>query len=228
MEDIVVKKTLTLLSLLTFLFVSLAAQAASKNGVVTSRDGRQTTATKGASKFYAPSYQPDAGDAVIYNNFSNYPLGVYWCCSGWTISGPNSIIGATYADGMPFTPAANATVTKIVVAVGYVTGTNGATVSLNADAGNLPGAVIGKFDIAGLPPFGSCCATEFKSSGKGAPITAGTQYWVVVQTTAKTADTWDAWNMNDTNQTTQPFAFFNDGSWVNTSGVLGAFAVVGH
>ena len=37
---------------------------------------------------------------------------------------------------------------KITVAVGNVTGTNGATVSLNADAGGLPGAVIkkGAFD----------------------------------------------------------------------------------
>jgi hypothetical protein len=91
----------------------------------------------------------------------------------------------------------------------------------------LPGSVIGKFDATGLPPFGSCCTTIFKSSGGGAPITAGTQYWVVVQTSSKTQDTWDAWNDNDTNQTAQPFAFSNNGSWVNTSGVLGAFAVVG-
>jgi hypothetical protein len=227
MEEIAVKKTLTLV-LVSFLFVSLTALAASKNGIALSKNGQMTTATMGASGFFAPTYQPPAGDTVIYNNFSTYPLGVYWCCSGWTISGPNSPIGATYADGMPFTPAANGTVNRIAVAVGYVTGTNGVTVSLNNDAGGLPGSVIGKFDLSGLPAFGSCCVTEFKASGHGAPVTAGTQYWVVVQTSNNTADTWDAWNENDTNQTIQTFAFDNNGSWGLVSGVLGAFAVTGH
>ena len=221
------KKTLVVLSLVTLLLFSLTAMAASKNGFTTSRDGRQTTAPA-AGNFLPYNFQPDSGETVIYNNLSNYPLGVYWCCSGWTISGPNSIIGATYADGMPFTPAANGTVNKIVVGVGYVTGTNGVTVSLNQDAGGIPGAVIGKFDVTGLPTFGSCCVTVSKSTSGGAKVTAGTQYWVVVQTSTNTTDTWDAWNMNDTNQTTQSFAFFNNGSWVPTGGVLGAFAVLGH
>jgi hypothetical protein len=222
-----VKKTLTLV-LVCFFCLTLTALAASKNGIATSKGGQLTTATMGATGFFAPTYQPPDGETVIYNNFSNYPLGVYWCCSGWTISGPNSLIGATYADGMPFTPAANGTVNRIAVAVGYVTGTNGVTVSLNKDAGGLPGAVIGQFDLSGLPAFGSCCVTEFKSSGAGASVTAGTQYWVVVQTSNKTSDTWDAWNENDTNQTNQTFAFDNNGSWGLVSGVLGAFAVTGH
>lgn len=228
LEEIIVKKTLTLLSLVAFLCLSLTAFAASKNGIVTSNGGRVTTATHGASMSIGSGFQPDAGLSAIYNNFSNYPLGMYWCCQGWTISGPNSLIGATYADAMPFTPATNATATEIAVGVGYVTGTNGVTVSLNADSGNLPGSVIAHFDGAGLPAFGSCCAVIFKSSSKGVALSAGTQYWVVVQTSNNTADTWDAWNDNDTNQTAQPFAFSNNGVWGNTSGILGAFAVLGH
>lgn len=226
MEEIAVKKTLTLV-LVSFLFVSLTALAASNNGIATSKGGQMTTATRGAVGFVAPTYLPREGETVIYNNLSNYPLGVYWCCSGWTISGPNSPIGATYADAMPFTPAANGKVNKIVVAVGYVTGTNGVTVSLNNDAGGLPGSVIGKFDASNLPAFGSCCVVEMKGGGGGVAVTAGTQYWVVVQTSSKTADTWDAWNENDTNQTIQTFAFDNNGSWGLVSGVLGAFAVLG-
>ena len=220
------KKTLVVLSLVTLLLFSLSAMAASKNGYTTTQGGRQTTAPVG--HFLPFNFQPDAGEAVIYNNFSNYPLGVYWCCSGWTISGPNSIIQATYADGMPFTPATNATVTKVAVGVGYVTGTNGVTVSLNADAGGIPGAVIGKFDLTGLPNFGSCCVVMSKSSSRGVAVTGGTTYWIVVQTSDNTSDTWDAWNENDTNQTNQAFAFYNNGSWTPTSGVLGAFAVLGH
>lgn len=220
------KKTLVVLSLVTLLLFSLSAMAASKNGYTTTQGGRQTTAPAG--HFLPFNFQPPADEAVIYNNLSNYPLGVYWCCTGYTISGPNSIIGATYADAMPFTPSANGTVNKIAVAVGWVTGANAVTVSLNADAGGVPGAVIGKFDLNGLPSFGSCCVVESKSSSKGASVTAGTQYWVVVQTTSGGTDTWAAWNDNDTNQTIQPTAFYNNGSWLPSSGIVGGMAVLGH
>lgn len=221
------KKTLVVLSLVTFLLFSLTAFAASKNGIATTQNGRQTTAPA-AGHFLPFNIEHDSDEAVIYNNFSSYPLGVYWCCTGWTISGPNSIIGATYADGMPFTPSSSGTVNKIAVAVGWVTGANSVTVSLNADAGGVPGAVIGKFDLTGLPGFGTCCVVASKSSSKGAPVTGGTQYWVVVQNSASGTDTWAAWNDNDTNETNQPFAFDNNGVWTPTSGILGGFAVFGH
>jgi len=221
-----VKKTLTLV-LVSFLLVSLTAFAASKNGISTSHNGQVTATAKPSGTFFGGGPIADIGETVIYNNLSNYPLGVYWCCEGWTISGPNSPIGATYADGMPFTPAANGKVTKLVVAVGYVTGTNSVEISLNADANGLPGNVIGKFDVTGLPSFGSCCVTVSKGGGGGVSVTAGTQYWVVVQTDSKSADTWNAWNDNDTNETAQPFAFNNNGVWGATEGILGAFAVVG-
>jgi hypothetical protein len=169
----------------------------------------------------------DSNLAVLFNNFNSDPNNVYECCVGYTISGPSSAVAATYADAMPFTPGMNATVTKIAVAVGYVTGTNAVTVSLNADSGGLPGAVLKKFNLSGLPAFGSCCVVETHGTG-GVPVTAGTQYWVVVKTTKKTKDTWDAWNLNNTDTSSQTFAFYNNGSWGLTSGTLAAFKVMGN
>jgi hypothetical protein len=194
-------------------------------GVTTSKDGRVTIASSPRSAIAPGVDITDGALKTIYNNFSKYPLGRYWCCSGWTISGPNSPIAIDIAAAMPFTAPGNGTVTRIVVAVGYVTGANGVTVSLNSDSGGLPGTSLGSFDHTGLPQFGSCC-TVVVSNG-GIPITAGSKYWVVVSTGPDTLDTWDAWNQNDTNQTNQPFASRTNGVWSPSLGILGAFAVQG-
>jgi len=209
---------------LALIFSIPALAVTTHRGVTTSKDGKVTVATSPASGFTPGT---DVIDALlpIYNNLSTYPLGRYWCCSGWTISGPNSIVGQTYAAAMPFTPAGNATVTKLVVSVGYVTGTNGVTVTLNSDAGGLPGSALASFDLSGLPQFGSCCTLQV--SNTGVPVTGGTKYWVVVATGDDTLDTWDAWNQNDTNQTNQPFASYNNGVWSPSLGILGGFAVLG-
>ena len=167
----------------------------------------------------------DGALKTIYNNFSSYPLGRYWCCSGWTISGPTSPIAQDIAVAMPFTAPGNGAVTRIAVAAGYVTGTNGVTVSLYDDSGGLPGTSLGSLDSTGLPQFGSCCTVVV--SNVGIPITAGSKYWVVLSTGPNTLDTWDAWNQNDTNQTNQPFASRTNGVWTLSSGILGAFAVQG-
>jgi hypothetical protein len=213
------------LCLAVLALASVTALAADKSGISTSKDGRQTYSAKVSG--YIPGMLPDAGLKVIYNNISTYPLGRYWCCSGWTISASGSIIGAQFADAMPFTPTSNAHVTKIVVGVGYVTGTNGVTVSLNDDNNGLPGDPIASFDLSNLPTFGTCCVLEIQNYSPGTAVTKGTQYWIVVTTGPNTPDTWDAWNQNDTNETSQTFAFQDNGVWSITSGILGSFAVFG-
>jgi len=205
-------------------FFSMAMFAAGKNQASVSKDGRTTYTTRVSG--YLPGIPlNDASVQVIYNTISTYPLARYWCCSGWTISAQGSIIGTQFADAMPFTPSANFNVTKIVVGVGYVTGTNGVTVSLNSDNNGLPGNPIASFDLSNLPAFGSCCVLEIQNGS--VPITKGTQYWIVVTTGPKTSDTWDAWNQNDTNETNQTFAFQQNGVWSLTSGILGSFGVFG-
>lgn len=212
--------------LLLLLIVSLTALAASSKGISTSKDGRRTTASQPASFSNPLRANPLSGLKIIYDNASNYPLGVYWCCSGYTITGSGSAVGTQYADGMSFTPSVNATVTHIGLAVGYVSGDNEIAVSLNADNNGLPGNALGSFTLSSLPAFGDCCSVEVESL-TGVPVTAGTPYWIVVQTTTPTSTTWVVWNDNDTDQTLQPTAYQNAGVWQTSEGIVAAFGVAG-
>lgn len=205
------------------LVFSIPALAGSRNGITTSKDKRLTFASPSVRSIPGPDL---IAAKIIYNNISRVELGRYNCCTGYTISGPDSPVADTWAHAMPFTPAVNDTIKKVLVAVGYVTGTNGVTVSVNEDAGGLPGNALQTFSLIGLQNFGSCCLVEIADAHR-IPVAAGTQYWVVVATSDDTSDTWDAWNWNVTDQTAQPYAFFNNGVWQQASGILSAFAVLG-
>ena len=201
---------------------SATALAASKNGVTTSKNGRQTIATKPQTKVFQPYVDNDAPASTIFSNLgSAYPLGVYWCCTGGTISGPLSIIGTEYWEAIGFTPSANANVTKIAVAVGYVTGaTTDVILSLTKDSGGVPGAVLKKWKLKSMPSFGSCCVVDQKG-GASIPVTAGTPYWVTVSTESN-SDIWAAWNMNDVDQVTPvPTAYAVGGVWTSYMGYPG-------
>jgi len=57
---------------------------------------------------------------TIFSNLaSKYPKGVYWCCSGYNVMGPNSGVGEQWM-AAAFTPDADGTVTKIEVGAGVV------------------------------------------------------------------------------------------------------------
>jgi hypothetical protein len=217
----------TLLTLAVLALASVTAFAASKDGIITSKDGRKTIATERAKSFtpFVPGKDP-----VIYGNFAiKYPDGVYWCCEGGTISGPNSVLATEYWEAAGFTPSASVNVTKIKVAVGYVTGTTTDVIlSLNDDANGIPGNVIKKWKVKNLNTFGSCCTVESKSGSIA--VTAGTPYWVVVSTEA-TSDIWAAWNIDDTLQLPTdaiPSAYYTGGVWTGYQGYPGfAFEVDG-
>jgi len=196
---------------------------ASTQGVTTTKDKRLTIASPALRFVPGPNIPLSA--QIIFNNISRTESLRYNCCTGYTISGPNSPIGQTFADGMPFTPTANNTIQRLLVAVACVTGPSAVTLSVNEDAGGLPGDVIQSFELSNLPQFGSCCLLE--ATNVNIPVAAGTQYWVVVATGAGTSDTWNAWNWNLTDQTNQPFAFFNNGVWQPSAGILASFAVLG-
>lgn len=211
--------------LVATVFIGASALAAGPAATV---HGLTTSIAPGATANAVVPRQAPAhvlGLKDIVNTFNSDPNNAYDCCNGWTVSAAGSITGFQQDVAMPFTPDKNYAVKTITVAVGYVAGTNGATVSLNADAGGLPGAVIKKGVVTGLPTFGTCCVTA-SINGKGAPVTAGTQYWVVVKTDKKSADTWDAWNMN-TIGASGAFAFNTGTGWQLTSGPTSAYSVTG-
>lgn len=221
------KKTLVCLVVLA---LSIGAFAASKNGITTSNNGRQTNAPRGNSKVFTPYVDTDSPETTIFNNIgSAYPLGAYWCCTGGTVSGPLSVIGDEFWEAAGFTPSKDGTITKVKVAVGYVTGnTTDVVLTVSADAGGVPGKILKKWKASGLPTFGSCCTVTTKKNA-GVKVTAGTLYWITVQTEAD-SDIWAAFNLNDTDQVDpMPTAFAQAGAWQGYQGVPAfAFAVIGN
>jgi hypothetical protein len=207
----------------------LAALAAGgHHGIVTSQDGRMAIAKQGPSHI-TPFNEP-AGLTTIAGNLSKYPNGVYFCCYGYTISGPESFLGSAYWIAIPFTPSANITAKEIEVSVGYGgDGTNGVTVSLNSDSSGLPGPALASVDATNLSDYGECCTLVTAGGGSGLPLTGGTQYWVVVSTSTSTENTFDAWAFNSTDMRDYPFASYNSSSgvWGASDGLLPGYAVLG-
>jgi hypothetical protein len=190
-----------LLTLTVLALASLTAFAASKDGVVVSKDGRTTIATKRTASVDR-AVSTDAGLVTIFSNIGTaYPEGSYWCREGATITGPTAMSGfPEYWVAGAFTPTANHTVTKVKVAVGFVQGTNGLVLGIYSDSNGVPGTALKTWNLSNLPTFGSCCTLESKSDVAGISVTAGTQYWVVLKTNSKESNTWAAFNVNDTDQ----------------------------
>ncbi|MFZ0284084.1 MAG: choice-of-anchor R domain-containing protein [Terriglobales bacterium] len=216
------------LSVLTLAGIAALA-AAGHHGIVTSQDGRMSIAQHGPSHV-TPFNQPATELATIAGNLSKYPYGTFFCCYGYTISGPDSFLGAAYWVAIPFTPTANYKASRIEVAVGWGgEGVNGVTVSLNADSNGLPGSVIASIDKTGLSDYGDCCQLVVAGGGSGATVNQGTQYWVVVSTDASTETTFDAWAFNSTDMRAYPFASYSstNGFWSASDGLLPGYAVLG-
>lgn len=219
-------RVLGCVAVLVLVGVTALAVGSKKEGYITANGGRMTIALRGPMPTYTPA---DPGDATLATIFSNLGTGgnVYNCCTGYTISAVGSIIGQQNWIAEAFTPANNATVTKVKVAVGYVTGANGVTFGLAKDKNGIPGGLLKSWSKTGLPAFGSCCTLLTGKDAAGIPVKAGVQYWVVVKTNAKTSDTWDAFNWSNSGVGT--LANNTGSGWVNLgSGTQSAFAVLGN
>jgi len=217
------------LSVLTLAGVVALASAGHHHGILTSPDGRFAIATQGSGHF-TPAAEPDSTLTVVAGNLSKYPLGVYFCCYGATISGPQSFLGSENWAAVPFTPTANYTVKELRASVGWgQNGTNGVTLGLYSDASGLPGTVLFARNVTNLGTFGLCCTLAEAKDSTGVAITSGTQYWVVASTSSSTTTTFDAWAFNSTEQTYSTYAFFNtsNNAWLTTSFVLPGFEVLG-
>jgi hypothetical protein len=162
------------------------------------------------------------GLTPIINTFNTDPNNLYDCCGGWTVSSKGSIVGAKQAVGMAFTPTTDTNLRKVVVAVGWVTGANHVTMSLQTDVGGMPGDSIKRGQETDLNVFGDCCMVTAIPS-KPIPLKGGVQYWIVARATA---DTWAAWNQNNIGATGN-FAYNPGGGWQLTDSTLSAFAVYG-
>ena len=215
------------------LFFAAGFVAAAQNETIFSTirgdHARMTIVTKTPASFTATNIN-EAGLVTIFNSLASaYPKGEYWCCEGYNVMGSNSGAGEQWM-AAPFTPSANHTLTRIVVAAGYSQqGTNGIVISINDDSNGEPGQVLQSWNATNLPTFGSCCALVAKSDNPGISITAGKQYWIVLSTNSSEVDTVDAWNVADADQVdAATMASFSNGQWHVFQATPGlAFAVQG-
>lgn len=178
-------------------FLGTTADAAGVNGATVSKDKLTTQARPGASH-YVPAPPPNRMDTIFSNIGTRYPNGLYFCCYGNTISGPDSPIGQTIWNAVEFTPASDATIKEIDSAVALAAGSNHIVLNIAEDNGGVPGTVLGSFPVSGMGVFGDCC--NLVTAQPHIRVTGGTPYWFFISTDAQSADTWAAWPFNSTDQ----------------------------
>jgi hypothetical protein len=199
------KKTLMLTAAFGFAATAaLGAPTLSKDGLVTSVAKQPFT-----GGFYNVR-TPKKGLTVLFDSIGS---GGYYCCEGYTISGPSSAIGEQIWAAIQITPTANASVKQIAAGVGYVEGSNAAELAIYKDKGGVPGKMVWSADVSNLPDFGSTGTVTAEASVTHVKLTAGTPIWVAVQTDSNSSDTWDAWNLSNT--TDAPLAENEGSGWTN-------------
>jgi hypothetical protein len=140
-----------------------------------------------------PYQQVDNGKRVpLFSNLAtDNPNGLYFCCSGWELTGPDWPYGQYGYQwvAVQFTLAKPRVAHKIITSVTYFeTGVyTDFLLSLQADAGGIPSGTplgSGPWTVTmGSQSFGQCCSVEFEKLAGGLPLAAGT-YWVVWSTEA--------------------------------------------
>jgi hypothetical protein len=88
-----------------------------------------------------------------------------------------------YPWAVSFTPAGDFTFTELDLALGWVAGTNSATVALMSDAGGVPGTTTYQSWNIAIPAFALTCCGNFVTllaSGPPASLVSGTSLWVAV------------------------------------------------
>jgi hypothetical protein len=242
-EEIMTRKPVVLtvvgIAVLALVGVAALAAAGTNKGYVISDDGRTVTATKMPS-FITPARR-DAKLNTIAGNLSTYPFGTFFCCFGNTIAqeGSGNFPFTTWV-AIPFTPSANATVTRIEASVGTFGGTSEFELSIREDKAGLPGKPIKSFHITSPPTYGACCTLDVGNDKAGIPVTAGTQYWIAATTTSK--DVFEGgWAFNSTDMRSYPIASYcsgpstycgttNNGKWVagQSGDPLPGYAILGN
>jgi hypothetical protein len=146
---------------------------------------------------------PPAPLTTFFTNIGRkYPNGVYYCCAGIPVTGPNNNENAPeqwYA--VAYTPSATFTLKRIQLAVGYFSGTNNIIVAVFGDNGTgLPNVQLGEWHVRNMPPNGSCCLTETSVIGAGLALAAGVKYWIALKTINTDKDALVFWERNTTDQ----------------------------
>lgn len=171
---------------LTATFVLSAAAADRPGRVVHTTKGKITRAVRTPALY------------KIFNNLDlGNPTGLYNCCTGYIISGIDSVFGYSYAEAMAFTPQQNAKITKVSAGISYYgDGANQVDISVYSDSKGVPGTLLATGTVTNLQNFGSCCALATIKVTPPLAVSKGTQYWIVGDTPANGTgdDSIDVWN----------------------------------
>ncbi|HXM64261.1 MAG TPA: choice-of-anchor R domain-containing protein [Terriglobales bacterium] len=230
-----------LLGLAVLSLTGVTALAQTRPGIAITNDGREVIATKGQSKFTAADTDSDAGLKTIAGNLSTDKYATYFSWFGSSVFGSGSPFQYDVWNAIPFTPSADASVTKIEVAVLYLQNTDTHfDLSIYSDTKGLPGKPIKTFLGNASTEFnGSCCKLVIANDASGIALKAGTQYWLVVGSNDKTHPAFfGAWAYNSTDMRTHPFASYcystgtqcpsNGWSLWQGGNILPAYAVLGN
>jgi len=129
----------------------------------------------------------------------------------------------------PFTPAGNFDLSQIDLALGFLSGTNGAIINLVNSSGGLPGtSILESWTVTNVPPTGPFTLTPVLTllSPGGVKLNNGTGYWLVAEGLAN--DTLDFWWSSPFASTPHVEGSLNQGaSWILSDVSSGAFDVLG-
>jgi hypothetical protein len=210
--------TLLCLAVLTATFALPAAAAGHPSRLVHTKKGPVT-------RFV----QPEAL-YKIYNNLTNDPTNLYNCCSGYIISGVDSVFGYSYAEAQAFTPKHNAKITEVETGMSYYGyGANQVDISVYSDNAGTPGTLLATGTATNLQTFGSCCALATVTVSPALLVMKGTQYWIVgdTPTSGTGSDSIDVWNAA-LGGPTVGYDYDNTGWYSYAWGNGYAMAVLGH
>jgi hypothetical protein len=167
---------------------------------------------------------PPVHDRALRTIFSNidtkFPNAAYWCCGGWTVTGPNAE-GATQTlwTAVQFSASKDATATEIDLAANLVSGTNSVTVGLYADSAGVPGTLLTSFKPT-LLDYHTCCSLLVGKLTEGVSLKKGVPYWIAVTTDSTENDTSAEWNFNMIDQVRGLVIAGGDGThWQNDGSV---------
>jgi hypothetical protein len=171
-------------------------------GVVVSTNGPGAPIAINLNYLSAPGHvalrAPNDG-APIINFFSKMPNAPFVSWSG-QLAG--CAFGGCYQDAIAFTPAISTTSKKVtlgLMAWSANSYTYQADVSIYNDAGGVPGSALATKTVTAAPKFGPCCTLI--TARLEVPLTAGTQYWIVVGPhTSTDATIWAAQAVDYVNQ----------------------------
>jgi hypothetical protein len=167
----------------------IATSADARPMVMRIEDGRviATLPHSGSGQSVPAGHDPGA---YVIGTIDRGKVGSYYSSQGdATISGPTSYEGCGCGVAEQFIPSADATVSRIAAALGYLEGDAHVTLTLYADSGiSKPGQILASGTaIIPLPADGSCCALTIAKIPT-TNLTAGTPVWIGITAAGSDVD----------------------------------------